>query len=176
MNKNIDIMSELLMLDNLANNKLTDSILISISCPGHSVNIDNEKVIDYISLEFEDIHDEMNIPEEQLANYVCFNSFHANQIKEFVEKYNNVKNIAINCGAGVSRSAGVACALALIYNGDDFYIRNTNKYIPNNKCFYLTLKAFNMKLSDEEKTKRAELAKKQMDENYQKYCQDGLMF
>ena len=59
-----------------------------------------------------------------------FSDKNAQEILDFVQ-YNRVDIdlIVIHCEAGISRSAGVAGALSLIYNGsDEYYFK---KYLPN---------------------------------------------
>lgn len=74
---------------------------------------DCDNRIGYLRIKFNDIDkfDHKN-PE-----FILFNSNHANQILDFIEKYNNMINlIVINCSMGVSRSAGVGVALDYIFN------------------------------------------------------------
>lgn len=56
----------------------------------------------------------------------------AENILNFVEKYKNkIELIAVNCEAGISRSAGISAALSVILNGrgsDMYYFAN---YCPN---------------------------------------------
>ena len=46
----------------------------------------------------------------------------AEKILNFVKGYPGPEDILVHCGAGVSRSAGVAAALSLILNGSDWEI------------------------------------------------------
>jgi hypothetical protein len=45
----------------------------------------------------------------------------------------------VHCGAGVSRSAGVAAALGKWLNNDDGFIFNNFSYCPNFTCYRLVL-------------------------------------
>ena len=39
--------------------------------------------------------------------------------------------LLVNCEAGISRSAGVAAAIGKAFNGDDTFVFNSGKYMPN---------------------------------------------
>ena len=39
--------------------------------------------------------------------------------------------ILVNCEAGISRSAGVAAAIGKVFNGDDTFVFNSSRYVPN---------------------------------------------
>lgn len=49
-----------------------------------------------------------------------------------------VELIIVQCNAGISRSAGVAAALSLIVNGDDSWVFNDKRYLPN-RLVYRTI-------------------------------------
>lgn len=79
-------------------------------------------------------------------NIILFDENRAEQILQFVNKYKNeVDLIVVHCEAGISRSAGVASALSLIYNGtDEYYFKH---YLPNTLVYRLILNAY-MKRKD----------------------------
>lgn len=59
-----------------------------------------------------------------------FDESYADKILEFVSTYAlDVDLIAVHCEVGISRSAGCAAALSLIYNGEDQYY--FDNYLPN---------------------------------------------
>lgn len=61
----------------------------------------------------------------------------------FVNQWKNkVQTIIVHCGAGISRSAGVAAAIGKVLNGDDTFVFNNPKYVPNRNCYRKTLNAF----------------------------------
>ena len=67
---------------------------------------------------------------------------HASQIREFIEfnmECRDFSKIIIQCGAGQSRSAGVAAALMKFYNKDDTPIFNNPRYTPNMLCYRTVL-------------------------------------
>lgn len=66
------------------------------------------------------------------------------QIKNFIEKYINtdIDAIIVNCGAGQSRSAGVAAAILMHYTGNEDQIYKDKQYTPNRLCYSTVLKAF----------------------------------
>ena len=69
-----------------------------------------------------------------------FSKADALEIIHLVEKHkNSARVIAVNCEAGISRSAGIAGALAKIYNGDDskFF---SHPYSPNMLVYRKILK------------------------------------
>lgn len=67
----------------------------------------------------------------------------ADKIIEFINQHiNDVDEIIVHCGAGVSRSAGVCAALMLIINGNDDAIFNNGKYCPNMHCYRLVLESY----------------------------------
>lgn len=51
----------------------------------------------------------------------------------------NFDTILVNCGAGQSRSAGVAAALMKFFNNDDSAIFNNPRYTPNMRCYRIVL-------------------------------------
>ena len=67
----------------------------------------------------------------------------AEKIIEFVNNnINDVDEIIVHCGAGVSRSAGVCAALMLILTGDDSDIFNSSRFRPNMHCYRLVLESY----------------------------------
>ena len=98
-------------------------------------------LIDVLSLRFNDV--ESNEPNHMMRA-------DAEAIIAFVNKYiNDVSQIIVHCGAGVSRSAGVAAALMLIINNDDSPIFDNPKFCPNRCCYRTTLNAFFGSYSEE---------------------------
>ena len=61
-------------------------------------------------------------------------------IADTVERNKNRK-IIVHCDYGVSRSVGVAAALAKFYNNDDMEYFNTPNMIPNMRCYRYVLNA-----------------------------------
>jgi predicted protein tyrosine phosphatase len=51
---------------------------------------------------------------------------------------NDIELIIVQCNAGISRSAGVVAALSFIINGDDSWVFNDNRYLPN-RLVYRTI-------------------------------------
>jgi len=74
-------------------------------------------------------------------NYLVFDKYNARDILRFVKQHkDNIELIVCQCEAGISRSAGVAGALAKILNGDDteFF----KKYLPNSLVYNTILKEY----------------------------------
>lgn len=70
-----------------------------------------------------------------------FSKKNARDILNFIKEYkNDIDLIAINCEAGISRSAGIAGALSKIYNNDDSYF--FKKYLPNSLVYRLILNEY----------------------------------
>ena len=66
----------------------------------------------------------------------------ATLIRRFLEKNlarYNIDTILVNCGAGQSRSAGVAAALMVYFNGNDKPIFKNPLYKPNMLCYRTVL-------------------------------------
>ncbi len=70
-----------------------------------------------------------------------FTAGEAHQILAFVERVRpEIETLVIHCEAGISRSAGVAAALAKVYEGNDgFFFEH---YIPNRLVYSTLLRAF----------------------------------
>lgn len=93
----------------------------------------NNKIQDILTLFFDDKEDEVN----------GMNKNQAKAVVNFVNKWKEKVNlIIVHCGAGISRSAGVAAAIGKYLNGDDTFVFNEPKYIPNRNCYRQTLNAF----------------------------------
>jgi len=61
-----------------------------------------------------------------------FTDEHAKEVLTFVDNIkNDIDTLVCHCDAGISRSAGVAAAISLIFMGSDSRIFNSKKYIPN---------------------------------------------
>jgi len=116
-------------------------IAISITDPGSKpAKFINEKnsLLDKLELSFYDLdQDTGNFDYDKFM----FNESHAKHIFEFVTKYDGiVKTILVHCEAGISRSAGVAGALGLIYNeDDDIYFE---MYCPNRLVYRSILEVY----------------------------------
>lgn len=69
----------------------------------------------------------------------------AEKIRDFVNKYKDtdIDTLIVNCGAGQSRSAGVAAAVLMYLTGSDRQIYDDKRYTPNRLCYSTVLKAFN---------------------------------
>lgn len=130
-------------------------IAISITDPKSEKVQPNDGLFTMLSLQFHDIDKPLvardkctackgtgYLPEYKNINdghcYRCttmldiklFTDQQAEQILNFVEKYGKeVDLLVVHCEAGISRSAGVAGALSLIYNGSDQYY--FDNYLPN---------------------------------------------
>jgi len=70
-----------------------------------------------------------------------FTEQEAKKVLEFVIKYENlVDTILVHCEAGISRSAGIAGALSLIYNDNDKHF--FSMYLPNMLVYRTILEVY----------------------------------
>jgi len=111
-----------------------NTVLISIHDPNRAVH-PPEKVkgwYDVLQIQFWDV-------EESIGGYHPLTHEQGQELKEFITKHKD-KRFMIHCAAGVSRSAGVGCAVECIVNfdGDDYGyktgksdIKSHERYSPN---------------------------------------------
>lgn len=108
--------------DAVLNNEMkVPHVIISISTPLDEVPLPavNEHTLEVLSLRFHDLDkDPGPIFKEVYGEPVLFTLEMAVQIKELLDTH-NPEGVVVHCDAGQSRSAGVAAALALHYNGSD---------------------------------------------------------
>ena len=123
------------------NHKIT-SIVVSISSVGEhrptiADNPDNG-ILGVLSLNFNDTANP-----DPSAYGICW--VQALQIAQFIKHSKDMADkIIVHCGAGQSRSAGVAAAILKYYTGDDTPIYNNPRYTPNNLCYRNVLEALMM--------------------------------
>lgn len=106
-------------------------LIISITDSGDADIKLQKNCVDILRLNFHDI-------DSELLNYQVFNEEFACKILNFV--FNNIDNvdlILVHCEAGISRSAGVACSLCSILNGND--LEMVKKYPLYNRKVYNTI-------------------------------------
>lgn len=120
---------------------LEPAIAISITDPNSKPVETMGKYKSILSLQFHDL--DRLISDNKIAlgcqkPYIYFNTRMAEDVLKFVQK--NTGMIVIHCEAGISRSAGVASALSLIYNGEDQYY--FDHYLPNMLVYRKILNAY----------------------------------
>ena len=117
--------------------------VISITDPSESfVNLSMiESRVPKLRLVFHDIDD---IEIAKKYKLVHFTKQMANEIIYWLSlvRCENIETAVIQCNAGISRSAGVAAAIALIINGDDSVIFNDKRYLPNRLVYRTILEVF----------------------------------
>lgn len=104
----------------------------------------NPQIKSFITLAFDDVT-------TYHANYYPITEQQARKIAKFVMRYkDSVEQIIVHCDAGISRSAGVAAAIAKYLNGsdDDFFVRSP--YTPNMTCYHKVLFALYLVETEEE--------------------------
>lgn len=90
-----------------------DLVLISITDPSLDY-VDTDDKFEYeLKLKFWDV-------EEQIGNYAPINPIQAKMIKDFILQHKD-KKFLINCEAGISRSAGVGCAIEVLLRDIDMF-------------------------------------------------------
>ncbi len=121
------------------------TIIISIASLNESDNLfdrNNSNLIDILFLRFDGV--ESDEPNHMIRR-------DAEKIIQFIDKHiDHIDQIIVHCGAGVSRSAGVAAALMLIINGDDSPIFDNPKFCPNRCCYRAMLNTFFGSFNEEE--------------------------
>jgi len=111
--------------------------VISISTPGNRdarIYTNPEKIL---RVSFYDIDKEIVDGDKK---YEPISDEQARIIAKFVkDNYDKIYLLFVQCEAGVSRSAGVAAAIAkYYYDHDDFYF---DRYVPNRTCYKKVLEA-----------------------------------
>lgn len=118
-------------------------IIISISDPFSEkvkFNRINRSIKDILYLSFYDISEETR---SIFGGYESMSPIDAVLIRDFVLKWENfVDEIWVQCEMGVSRSAGIAVAIAEHFKLDSNDILNNSNYHPNMVCYNLTKEAF----------------------------------
>lgn len=70
------------------------------------------------------------------------NAIQAIEMADFIKMYiSKVDKVIVHCGAGQSRSAGIAAAILKFFTGDDSQIFNDRRFTPNMRCYRLMLEA-----------------------------------
>lgn len=104
-----------------------DMVLIAIHDPGNAPHPATkvEGFHDVLQMHFWDI-------EESFANYEMISKEQGQEIKNFIIK-NKDKQFLIHCAAGVSRSAGTACAVECIvnYKGNNYDYKTSHSDVRN---------------------------------------------
>ena len=109
----------------------SDAVLITVTIPSDVYPSAHKDYKDILRLKFDDV-------DEGTDDLIVFDHSMAYRILQFVDDYiDNVDTIVVNCDAGMSRSAGIACSLSYIINGDDKEI--VKKYPLHNRKVYGTI-------------------------------------
>jgi len=133
-------------------------LLISIG-PGEARVAKHPNLIGQLNLWFEDI----DSPEVAKRNNLQMMTLEdAELVLSFIEMRGSLAEaIVCQCEAGISRSAGVASALALILNGHDSYFTSPNGgTIPNRFVYSQILKVFS-RMSQKEQDLLRQIAQRE---------------
>jgi len=128
----ITVMSRNEALKNLNASDVINTALISISSIDEEFPQFTNANLTTLFLRFDDV--DRGTPN-------CINETHANKINDFIKNIpdNENQRLVVHCGAGVSRSAGVAAAIMKFLYDDDWPIFNSPKYRPNMTCYRMVL-------------------------------------
>ena len=81
----------------------------------------------------------------------CITDDDAEKMSSFVNGIIDKKDkLIVQCGAGVSRSAGVAAAIMKHYANNDMLVWGNPRYRPNKTCYRKVLVAFNEVIDEQE--------------------------
>lgn len=118
------------------------SFIVNEPCIIISINdINSEKPLFAINSDIKDILTLFFDDEEDTVKGM--DSDQAKDVVKFVTKWKDkVELIVVHCGAGISRSAGVAAAIGKAIDNDDTFIFNNPRFVPNRNCYRQTLTAF----------------------------------
>ena len=123
--------------------RLTEpTLIISITDPALELNsfADNKNIVGICRVQFDDVTKENARPSD-----VLMSPEDAAKIKDYVISYmDKVENVIVHCEGGISRSAGVMAAIQRYITGDDSSILHSSRYLPNDHCYRLMLKAFGL--------------------------------
>ncbi len=123
-------------LEHFAYESFCSYAIISVTDPNsRAANINVDNVVDHcvLGLQFYDI-------DNDYGKYLAMTEEQAGLIAELVKIwYGNYDVIIVQCEAGISRSAGIAAAIAKWATGDDSEYFDRGRYIPNRRCYRLVL-------------------------------------
>lgn len=129
MNPRFLILNRKLASEYTKNTEIPKTIIVSItdveSEPNHFY--DNPNVVAIHRVQFQDV---------EKGEQGAITMLQAAGILGFVKAHlQNAEIVLVHCEGGVSRSAGVAAALMMIFKGDDIEVFENYKYCPNMTCY-----------------------------------------
>lgn len=141
----IEILSREECLNYISNKLETDCVVISINDTGFTTNFkENIRIRDILSLTFDDITLDID-------GCTLFNKSISKEIKSFIDSYKQtVTQFIIHCTAGISRSAAVGFVISKYLNGDDTYLFETGRYIPNKLIYETMSNTFGLTYNEDE--------------------------
>ena len=87
----------------------------------------------------------------EIGKVNCITDDDAKRISSFVYEVISKKDkLIVQCGAGISRSAGVAAAILKHFSDNDMLIWGNFRYYPNILCYRKVLAAFNGVIDEQE--------------------------
>lgn len=113
------------------------TLMISIRNKGQEIPFFKKDNMIIYYFDFDDV-------EDGDPNGVAISKEQAQEIAKIVKDNHSINNIVVHCGAGISRSAGVAAAIGKAINNDDSFIFDDLHFKPNKTCYRRVLKAFGL--------------------------------
>jgi len=103
---------------------------------------ENPNRLDVLRLSFTDI-DDIDSARQIGQEHLLMTKEQAEEVVIFVNKYvDSIETIICQCDGGISRSSGMAAALSKVLNGDDLWVFNSKKYVPNRYVYRLIMNAY----------------------------------
>ena len=98
-----------------------------------------------------DVQCRVRFNDVELGIYNCITDDEAKKIVSFVNEVAGKKDkLIVQCGYGVSRSAGVAAAIMKHFAGNDMLIWGNPRYRPNIACYRKVMAAFHEAIDESE--------------------------
>lgn len=130
---NIKVMSREKAIQEINGYKTSVSAVISISDKNQEQPKFENDTNQYLFLNFNDV---------DRTGKGAMTSADAEKILNFIEEAEKTCcSIVVHCGAGISRSAGIAGAIGKILDNDDSFVFENAFYKPNMHCYGLLMKA-----------------------------------
>ena len=141
------------------------TIAIAVNCPNETPHrFRNPMIKDILYLYFDDITEEQYNKSCNKGKLVLFNTKHARQIHNFIDRNKDIHNIIVHCAMGVSRSGAIGVVLSKYLNGDDLYLYERGSIEPNETVYKLMCEEFNIKFDKEELQRKIKISNKKTNE------------
>ena len=119
---------------------------------------------DILYLYFDDITEEQYNKSCNKGKLVLFNTKHARQIHDFIDRNKDIHNIIVHCAMGVSRSGAIGVVLSKYLNGEDLYLYQRGGIQPNETVYKVMCEEFGIKYNKEELKRKIKISIKATNE------------